>query len=64
MFFSLQMPAISVCKILYLLYNKYFLPRPIYLYVLAQYLQRTVCNTERDSITPKIKRDKSVKNKK
>lgn len=46
MFFSLQMPAISVCKILYLLYNKYFWPRPIYLYVLAQYLHQTACNIE------------------
>lgn len=64
MCFSYEMPAISVYKLLYLLYNKYFESWPIYLYVLAQYLQRTDCNTEQSPITQKIKRNNPVRNRK
>jgi hypothetical protein len=63
MCFSYEMPAIRVFKLLYLLYNKYFGSQPIYLYVLAQYLQRTDCKTEKGPITQKIKRDNPVKNR-
>jgi len=57
MCFSYGMPAISIHKLLYLFYNKYFRSQPIYLYVLAQYLQRTDCNTKQDPVTQIIKRD-------
>ena len=57
MCFSYGVHAISIYKLLYLLYNKYFGPQSIYLYVLAQYLQRTDCNTKQDPVTQKIKKD-------